>query len=135
MILFGSTHGTGSDALFQLDTVFVVADYLEYSPSNLSKLPNHPGVTDDYLKAAFRMAFPKLDPEIPSDLTLRLYFGATASNRVDGMYSFAPARLAGQTAEGFPRVPFPLAGTPHRLILPRCYPTTVIRGFSPSWSD
>jgi hypothetical protein len=105
MILFGSTHGTDSDAFFQLDTVFVVADYLEYSPSNPAKLPKHSSVSDDYLKAVFRMAFPKLDPDIPSNLTLRLYFGATASKRVNGMYSFAPARLAGPDAEGFSRVP------------------------------
>ena len=105
MILFGSTHGTGSDAFFQLDPVFVVESCLEYSPSNPAKLPPHPAVTDDYLKAAFRMAFHKSDPDIPCDLTLRLYFGATASNRVNGMYSFAPARLAGQATEGFSRVP------------------------------
>ncbi len=105
MILFGSTHGPDSDAFFQLDTVFVVVDYLEYSPSNPAKLPKHPAVTDDYLKAVFRMLFSKPDPSIPSDLKLRLYFGATASNPVKGMYSFAPARLAGQTAKGFSRVP------------------------------
>ena len=104
MILFGSTHGPDSDAFFQLDTVFVVACCLEYSPSNPAKLPPHPAISDDYLKAVFRMAFPKRDSEIPSDLRLRLYFGATASNRVDGMYSFAPARPAGNAAAGFSRV-------------------------------
>jgi len=105
MILFGSTHGIGSAAFFQLDTVFVVADYLEYSPSDPAKLPKHPAVTDDYLKASLRMAFPQSDSEISSSLKLRLYIGATASNPVSGMYSFAPSRLAGQTAEGFSRVP------------------------------
>jgi hypothetical protein len=105
MILFGSTHGTGSAAFFQLDTVFVVADYLEYYPSKPETLPKHTAVSDNYLKAAYRMMFSKPDPRIPSNLKLRLYFGATDSNRVNGMYSFAPARNAGQTAVGFPRVP------------------------------
>jgi hypothetical protein len=103
-ILFGSTHGLDRDAIFQLDTVFVVADYLEYSPSNPATLPKHPAVTDDYLKAVFHMAFPKRDSEIPSDLRLRLYFGATVSNPANGMYSYVPVRLAGQTSEGFSRV-------------------------------
>ena len=105
MILFGSTHGVGSAAFFQLDTVFVVADYLEYSPSDPAKLPKHPAVSDDYLKASLRIAFPQSNSEILSSLKLRLYFGVTASNPLKGMYSFAPVRIVDQPAKGFSRVP------------------------------
>ena len=106
VILFGSTIGkTSRDAFFQLDTVFVIGGYVEYSPSNPASLPNHPLISSDYRKASFHMAFPSKKSDIPPDLKLRLYFGATFSDPYNGMYSFAPARVAGKTAEGFPRVP------------------------------
>ena len=39
IILFGSTAGKiRDDAFFQLDTVFVVADWIEYDPANLDSL-------------------------------------------------------------------------------------------------
>lgn len=105
VILFGSTSGrTATDAFFQLDTVFVVGSYLEYRPCDPASLPQHPSISPDYLKAVFRMAFAGKNPDIPSDLKLRLYLGATCANPENGMYSFAPARVAGKTEQGFPRV-------------------------------
>ncbi len=105
VILFGSTSGRAAkDAFFQLDTVFVVGSYLEYRPCDPASLPQHPSISPDYLKAVFRMAFPGPNPNISSDLKLRLYLGATFASPENGMYSFAPARVAGKTAEGFPRV-------------------------------
>lgn len=105
VILFGSTSGrTAKNAFFQLDTVFVVGSYLEYRPCDPASLPQHPSISPDYLKAVFHMAFPGRNPNIPSGLKLRLYLGATFASPENGMYSFAPARVAGKTAEGFPRV-------------------------------
>lgn len=102
LILFGSTKGRDRDtAFFQLDTVFVVADWREYDPANPESL-DRSGISEDYLKAVFDMAFPgKGHPSLP----LRLYFGATPGNPVNGMYSFAPAQLAADQSQGFPRVP------------------------------
>jgi hypothetical protein len=106
VILFGSTSGkTPRDAFFQLDTVFVVGSYLEYRPCDPASLPKHPQITDDFLNAVFLKAFPEPNPEIPENLKLRLYLGATFAKPVHGMYSFAPSRIAGVHAEGFPRVP------------------------------
>ena len=105
IILFGSTSGRAAkDAFFQLDTVFVVGSYLEYRPCDPASLPQHPSISPDYLKAVFHMEFPGSNPDIPSNLKLRLYLGATCASPENGMYSFAPARVAGKTAEGFPRV-------------------------------
>ena len=106
VILFGCTSGrTAQDAFFQLDTVFVVGDYVEYSPSDPASLPNHRLITPDYRKASFHVAFPSKKTETHPGLKLRLYFGATFSNPENGMYSFSPARVAGNAAEGFCRVP------------------------------
>ena len=40
----------------------------------------------------------------PNSIKLRLYLGATFDNPIDGMYSFSPARVCGETPSGFPRV-------------------------------
>lgn len=98
LILFGSTANQNkADAFFQLDTVFVVSEFIEYDisdPNALSEL----GVYRDFV---FKMAFPQ-----PSDysLKLRLYKGATFKNTVEGMYSFSPAKIWENQKVGFPRI-------------------------------
>ena len=112
MILFGS-YGNGKDGeFFQLDTVFVIKSYVDYHPANPESLKKHPLISADFLKASFYPAFPKSNPALPSALKLRLYFGGTFENpSANGMYSFAPAKIKGKTAEGFARVP--LKNLPH----------------------
>ena len=58
MILFGSTSGRDKQsAFFQLDTVFVVADWIEYWPSDLKSLREHPEVSDLYDQVVPRCDF------------------------------------------------------------------------------
>jgi hypothetical protein len=102
MILFGSTSGRDkASAFFQLDTVFVVADWIEYSPSYLTSLRAHSEVSEFYDKVVVSKAFPK---PLRHATRLRLYLGATYQNQVEGMYSYSPARVASSTPIGHPRV-------------------------------
>lgn len=104
LILFGSTHGQGTAAFFQLDTVFVVGRSIPYNPAKPENLPSDPLVDPDFLKASFHTALPVTDCEVPADLEFRLYLGATIDNPVNGMYSFSPAKALKGTPEGFSRV-------------------------------
>jgi hypothetical protein len=61
-------------------------------------------VDPDFLKASFHTALPVTDCEVPADLKLRLYLGATIENPVNGMYSFSPAKILGDVPVGFSRV-------------------------------
>jgi hypothetical protein len=99
LILFGSTiNQNKEDAFFQLDTVFVVSEFIEYDTSDPNALSNL-GI---YKDSVFKMAFPK-----PTDfsLKLRLYKGANFQNTVEGMYSFSPAKIWDNQQSGFPRIP------------------------------
>jgi hypothetical protein len=87
-----------------LDTVFVVGRSIPYNPAKLENLLSDPLVDQDFLKASFHTALPVTDCEVPADLKLRLYLGATIENPVDGMYSYSPAKVLKGTPEGFSRV-------------------------------
>jgi hypothetical protein len=100
IVLFGSTGNQNKpNAFFQLDTVFVVGDYLEYDVSDPAPL-SLPELRD-YHTAVFQMAFPN---PTKNSLKLRLYFGATYDNPFEGMYSFSPAQVFNGQSQGFPRV-------------------------------
>ncbi len=102
MILFGSTKGKNrNDAIFQLDTVFVVADWIEYDPSTLPSWANNSRDLSLYHEVVYSKAFPQ---PVQQSIKLRLYRGATFENQVNDMYSFAPAKIGGTPLEGFPRV-------------------------------
>lgn len=102
MILFGSTSSkVRNTAFFQLDTVFVVADWIEYDPTDLKSLRGHPEVSRLYDELVISKAFAK-PPSHP--IRLRLYRGANCEKPVDGMYSFSPARVGSSSLAGFPRV-------------------------------
>ncbi len=102
IIVFGSTAGKiRTDALFQLDTVFVVADWIEYDPAKPESLQNDPRVSELYYQLVISKALPQGKP---NSIKLRLYLGATFGNPIDGMYSFSPARVCGNAPNGFPRV-------------------------------
>lgn len=99
LILFGSTANQNKEnAFFQLDTVFVVSDYIEYDISD----PNALLHLGEYRDFVYKMAFRQ-----PSDfsLKLRLYIGATFKNSFEGMYSFCPAKIWKNQDMGFPRIP------------------------------
>jgi hypothetical protein len=103
IILFGSTRGTGQDARFLLDTVFVIAERIEYDPDIPSTLPSRPEIDDIFLSASFYASFPKAGRNPSRGMRLALYLGATFGH-VDGIYSFAPAMLRNGKNPRFPRV-------------------------------
>lgn len=100
LILFGSTvHQNTPDAFFQLDTVFVVSDYVPYDADDPDALSDQ-GL---YRDIAYKMAFPT---RTGFPLHLRMYRGATYEGPVNGMYSFTPCRRwEGQPDSVFPRLP------------------------------
>jgi hypothetical protein len=100
VILFGSKGQFNGDPLFQIDTIFVVADYLEYDTRNADALIDE-RVPDTYREIVYKMAFP--EPTKVS-MKLRLYFGATYDNLCHGMYSFIPAKPYTREMIGFPRI-------------------------------
>jgi hypothetical protein len=100
MILFGSTANQNTqDAFFQLDTVFIVSDFIEYDIADPNALIN--ANLGNYRNYVFKMAFP--DPASFS-LKLRLYIGATFQEPFQGMYSFSPSKIWENQQAGFPRI-------------------------------
>ncbi len=101
IILFGSTKGKSKEAsIFQLDTVFVVSEFIEYDMADIDALIVDK-VSKTYRDVVFKMAFP--NPANYS-LKLRLYFGATFYDQYEGMYSFSPSKRYRNNQYGFPRV-------------------------------
>lgn len=100
IIIFGSKAQQDAISFFQIDTVFVVADYLDYDTRFADALVDG-RVPDTYRKIVYNMAFPE---PTPYSLPLRLYFGATQQNPIHDMYSFVPAKPYGGELVGFPRV-------------------------------
>ena len=93
LIVFGSCV----DNEWVADTVFVVADYVDYHAESMKE--DVAGlVPQEFLDVT---AEPIVQNESP-DLALRLYKGATPSEPVDDMFSFFPAAQASRDA-GFKR--------------------------------
>lgn len=104
VILFGSTHGNGRAAFFQLDTVFVVGRSIPYNPAKPENLQSDPLIDPDFLKASFHTALPVTNCKVPAGMELRLYLGATIEDPAYGMYSFSPAKVLKGLPQGFARV-------------------------------
>ena len=100
IVIFGSKGHQGSTSFFQIDTVFVVADYLEYNTRDADALIDE-RVPASYREIVYKMAFPEPTQQ---SLKLRLYFGATIENPIHGMYSFVPAKPYSGERIGFSRV-------------------------------
>ena len=103
LILFGSTKGSKKGAFFMLDTVFVIAGSIDYNTNNVKKSIKNfqsKGVSQDYIDAVFKMAFPRSK----GSLELRLYLGATYEKPVEGMYSFSPSKIYKNEKSGFKRM-------------------------------
>ena len=93
LILFGSNTG----GQFALDTVFVVAGWVDHTRDTYKNLPD--GITSD----AHRLFM--LDPWYGwnTGKTFRLYLGATTDMNIDGMFSYVPCRPANGRQSGFAR--------------------------------
>jgi hypothetical protein len=92
VICFGSTI----DRQFCIDTVFVVADAMPWTPEMAAALD---------LGDAFKVCTVEslMTGHEDHNLSLTLYRGATASDPVHGMFSFVPARRADVPDPRFPR--------------------------------
>ena len=98
LILFGSTKPIGRDkeiqqrdSYFMLDTVFVVAGFVQGNTVHESPL-----LDNTYKKITLNML-----PDYPD--WARVYFGATYNETVNGMYSFSPVKEY-KNGESFPRI-------------------------------
>ena len=108
LILFGSTRGNKRDtAFFQLDTVFVVDDYVEYSTDQDI---NDDRIPEIYKKIVYNLCFPNKitkgcnGKENAKPLKMRIYSGANYDKPFEGMYSFTPAKVYNPENPGFPRL-------------------------------
>jgi hypothetical protein len=113
LILFGNGQGTGANAGFALDTVFVVAGYWEFNVSNTQTLIKILKETYKDAELYYKIVIELACSCAGTNATHRCYYGATYEDRdqYDGMYSFAPAHKAVKTFEeykatdkGFPRI-------------------------------
>lgn len=103
IILFGSCVSKK----FVIDTVFVVAGYVEYPNGNFDKLSGL-GLPKEYY-ATTLIPSSAANPSVSS---FKLYVGATMENRVRGMFSYSPCMTTRTAPRGFPRVNVEL----HKLI-------------------
>ena len=95
VILFGSCRGRS----FVVDTVFVVADFVDHSRRDFrDTLRGH--ISDEYERVTITPWYANTPQR---DRIHRLYFGATPTAPVDGMFSFVPCLPASKAPYGFPR--------------------------------
>ncbi len=108
VILFGSGRAR---ARFVVDTVFVVADWVDWTPVNFRQRL-HDEVPPEYINLSLEAIVYELQVRGLADKqTFRLYRGATVDQPVDGMFSFFPCRPSrGQEARGFERPTIRLPG-------------------------
>jgi hypothetical protein len=100
LILFGSNK----DDSFVLDTVFVVG------ASVLHDASSWPTVTRGLVPDAYADVTLRPTYEWGGGEELRLYFGATPADPVDGMFSFVPSAPADNAVPGFARPAIDLKG-------------------------
>ena len=108
VILFGSGQGR---ARFVVDTVFVVADYIDWNLSNYrEKLRDV--VPPEYFHATLEpIAYEMRVRDLSPSQTFRLYVGATFDRPCEGMFSFFPCLPAADgQAQGFARPTLRRAG-------------------------
>jgi hypothetical protein len=108
VVLFGSGQGR---ARFVVDTVFVVADYVDWNLSNYrEKLRDV--VPPEYFHATLEpIAYEMRVRDLSPSQTFRLYVGATCDRPCEGMFSFFPCRPAADgQAQGFARPTLRRAG-------------------------
>ncbi|MBU1692650.1 MAG: hypothetical protein KKC51_01670 [Verrucomicrobia bacterium] len=101
VILFGSGKGRSR---FVLDTVFVVADYVDWNLSNYRERLKDV-VPPEYFHVTLEpIAYEMKIRNMTSSQTFRLYLGATFDQPYEGMFSFFPCRpYREEDAGGFAR--------------------------------
>lgn len=104
LILFGSTVGNNpKTAFFQIDTVFVIADYIYYDPSKSLPKKMNAYMSNLFRQVSYDKAFPP--NQVQKSVVLRFYVGATVDRPINGMYSFSPAKIWDKkNSVGFPRI-------------------------------
>lgn len=100
-ILFGSGKGRSR---FVVDTVFVVADYVDWDLANYREQLKDV-VPPEYFHATLEpIAYEMKVRDLSPSQTFRLYLGATVDQPYDGMFSFFPCLPAKDgEAQGFAR--------------------------------
>ena len=117
VIAFGSGKKINGDRKWVLDTVFVVRDSIEYDPRDPGKTligkvsETFLSVTGGPLRADKNLFCN------PAGRSLRLYWGATPNDCVDGMFSFFPA-ISADRKSSFPR---PVIKLPDEYFNPRAW--------------
>ena len=102
VILFGSKRPGRAE--FTVDTVFVVADFIDHSFRNYRrKLVGV--IPETYTAVTLSPWYADVGGCAAQELsrTYRLYFGATIENPFDGMFSFFPCVSGGRICSGFAR--------------------------------
>jgi hypothetical protein len=92
LILFGSRYEENGSPCFHLDTVFVVADYIEFYTDRVFGIAVSGEDEELYKNISLRMGFCFSGDIIPH-FKHRLYRGATWDKPYEGMYSFSPAKV------------------------------------------
>jgi len=102
LVLFGSSVRSH----FVLDTVFVVADYIDHAKSNWKS------VLDGRISTTYRSVTiePWYNEDRPESQIHRLYIGATVHNPLNGMFSFFPCQQFNKIGNGFARPEIVLPG-------------------------
>ena len=102
VILFGSCV----DGKFAVDSVFVVADWIDHDAQNYRKLLKAK-VPAAYWAVTLRAWYANNGDEGCANhdeaTSYRLYFGATVEKPFDGMFSYVPCKPAVQSLQGFAR--------------------------------
>ena len=101
VILFGSNRARSR---FVVDTVFVVADYVDWNLSNFRERLKGVVPPEYFHTTLGPIAYEMKVRDLSPSQTFRLYIGATAARPYEGMFSFFPCLpYAEKTAQGFPR--------------------------------
>ncbi len=94
VVLFGSCVA----GRFALDTLFVVADFIDHSVEDRDRLTGR--ISGLYREVTVEPWYANLEDHTRS---YRLYFGATYENQVAGMFSFVPCLPVGERPRAFRR--------------------------------
>lgn len=108
LLLFGSCVGR---LRFVLDTVFVADQHVDHGPLD------HESELEGVISETYRLTTiePMYLGEVAEWQTFRLYFGATPSHEVAGMFSFFPCRPYERGSFARPEIRMPGLITPHLL--------------------
>lgn len=104
LILFGSCIDKKD---FVLDTVFIVKDYFDYDTNHPTTL--HTRVPNTFLDVTLTQLKNKKNLDVKksscggNNLSFRLYFGATYTKPIDGIFSFFPCKPYFESSNGFAR--------------------------------